>query len=62
VKSKSLCAVKIVVGPQMIMMLMVVGIIMYDRTAVANKWWAEATQETREDYGKDFFNMPMRGI
>ena len=34
---------------------------MYDRTAQANKWWAEADEQIRSDYGKDFFNMPMRG-
>lgn len=34
---------------------------MYDRTSQANKWWADAASDVREDYGKDYFMMPMRG-
>ncbi|XP_067940059.1 retinol dehydrogenase 7-like [Watersipora subatra] len=35
-------------------------IIQYDKTACSNKWWAEASVETKRDHGKDFFSMPMR--
>lgn len=35
---------------------------MYDRTSQANKWWADAAHDVREDYGKDYFMMPMRGM
>lgn len=34
---------------------------MYDRAVQGDKWWGEAGDEVRKDYGKDFFNMPMRG-